>query len=150
MYTTAKYYIQETWSKIEISVEDPKTVNPFVDEAGNRPTNIPPLVVMSLSLRTIMNDKKNVNEIVAASALVCDQVQIDETTPIEKQSKSRFTVVRQLDNKPYPANFTDDVANEKKANGFSIQAERSETSLLNYLIGTYLEKNNTSLRNTHN
>lgn len=88
-----------------------------------------------------MNVKKNVNEIVAASALVCDQVKIDETTPIEKQSKMRFTVVRQLDNKPYPPSFTEAVAKEKKANGLTIQAERSETSLMNYLIGMCIKIN---------
>lgn len=90
---------------------------------------------MSLCLRTIMNEKKNANEIVAASALICDQVQIDDTTPIEKMNKSRFTVVRQLENKPYPANFTETVSKERKENGFGIQVERTEASLLNYLIG---------------
>ncbi|RCI00936.1 DNA-directed DNA polymerase alpha catalytic subunit pol1, partial [Rhizopus stolonifer] len=124
----------ETWCKIEITVDDPKTVNPLQDEDGNRPLHVPPLVVMSLSLRTILNEKKNMNEIIAASAFVCDQVQIDDSQPIEKQSKSRFTVVRQLANKPYPANFMEAVAKERKQNGFSIQVERTETSLLNYLI----------------
>ncbi|KAL7325370.1 DNA-directed DNA polymerase alpha catalytic subunit pol1 [Mucor circinelloides] len=125
----------ETWCKTEISVEDPKTVNPLVDADGNRPINVPPLVVMSLCLRTIMNEKKNVNEIVAAGALVCDQVQIDDTVPIEKMSKARFTAVRQLDGKPYPANFTDMVAAErKKDNGLPIHVERTEASLLNFLL----------------
>lgn len=36
----------------------------------NAPKVSPPLVVMSLNMRTIMNEKKNVNEIVALSALV--------------------------------------------------------------------------------
>ncbi|KAI8366243.1 DNA polymerase family B-domain-containing protein [Blakeslea trispora] len=124
----------ETWCKVEMIVDDPKTVNPLKDEDGNRPLNVPPLVVMSLSLRTIMNDKNNVNEIIAASALVCDQLQIDETVSIEKQSKSRFTVVRQLDNRPYPSSFPEAISREKKQNGFNIQTERTETSLLNFLI----------------
>ncbi|GAA5813555.1 hypothetical protein MFLAVUS_007037 [Mucor flavus] len=124
----------ETWCKIEITVDDPKTVRPLIDESGNRPTDMPPLVVMSLCLRTIMNAKKNVNEIVAASALVCDQVKVDDTTPLEKQSKMRFTVVRQLDNSPYPANFLEAVSKERKTNGFSIQTERTESALLNFLI----------------
>ncbi|CEP11993.1 hypothetical protein [Parasitella parasitica] len=125
----------ETWCKTEISVEDPKTVNPLTDADGNRPTNVPPLVVMSLCLRTIMNEKKNVNEIVAAGALVCDKVQIDDTTPIEKMDKARFSVVRQLDGKPYPANFTEAAMNEKKkSGGLAVQVERTETSLLNFLL----------------
>lgn len=120
---------------MEIGVDDPKTVNPLVDASGNRPLDVPPLIVMSLSLRTIMNEKKNVNEIVAASALVCDQVYIDDTKPIDAQSKMRFTAVRQLENKPYPASFLEAVAKEKKENGLIIQTERTEMALLNYLIG---------------
>lgn len=130
----------ETWCKIEITVDDPKTVRPLVDASGNRPTDMPPLVVMSLCLRTIMNAKKNVNEIVAASALVCDQVKVDDTTPLEKQSKMRFTVVRQLNNNPYPANFLEAVSNERKANGLSIHTERTEAALLNFLIGMFCMK----------
>lgn len=120
---------------MEITVDDPKCVNPLVDASGNRPLDVPPLVVLSLSLRTIMNEKKNVNEIVAASALVCNQVQIDDTKSIEAQTKMRFTVVRQLENKPYPASFLEAVTKERKENGLLIQAERTETALLNYLIG---------------
>ena len=82
-----------------------------------------------------MNSKKNVNEIVAASALVCNQVQIDDTKSLEEQTKMRFTVVRQLESQPYPAGFMEMVGKEKKkSGGFSIQAERTEASLLNFLI----------------
>ncbi|RCH81402.1 DNA polymerase alpha catalytic subunit, partial [Rhizopus azygosporus] len=128
-------WLDETWCKVEITVDDPKTVNPLVDETGNRPINIPPLTVMSLCLRTILNSKKNTNEIIAASALVCNQVQIDDTKTLEDQQKMRFTVVRQLDNRPYPAGLVETLANEKKkAGGFSAQIERTEAALLNYLI----------------
>ncbi|KAI9257390.1 DNA polymerase family B-domain-containing protein [Phascolomyces articulosus] len=123
----------ETWCKAEAIVEDPKLVNPLRDDHGNSPNHIPPLVIMSLSLRTVMNHQKNQNEIVAASGLVCTQVQIDEPIPIEKQSKTRFTIVRQLSNTPYPAGFNDIVARERKA-GFALQVERTENALLNCLI----------------
>ncbi|KAI9032680.1 hypothetical protein CLU79DRAFT_727437 [Phycomyces nitens] len=124
----------ESWCKIEIVVDNPKTCNPLRDAHGNEPLHIPPLVVMSLSLRTLINHQKNVNEIIAASAHVCTQVKIDEPTPVDKQERMRFTVVRQLGNKPYPAGFNDIVAKEKQHNGFSVQVERTEFSLLNYLI----------------
>ncbi|KAJ8662546.1 hypothetical protein O0I10_001507 [Lichtheimia ornata] len=123
----------ETWCKIEIGVNDPKLVNPLKDQDGNAPTHMPPLVVLALSLRTVMNHQKNENEIVAASGLVCNQVQIDEPTPLEAQSKSRFTIVRQLANTPYPAGFNEAAAREKKL-GFPIQVERTENALLNCLI----------------
>lgn len=61
-------------------------------------------------------------------------VQIEEPTPLEAQSKSRFTIVRQLANTPYPAGFNEAAAREKKL-GFPIQVERTENALLNCLIG---------------
>ncbi|KAI8373058.1 DNA polymerase family B-domain-containing protein [Radiomyces spectabilis] len=125
--------INESWCKLELIVNDPKTCNPLRDVNGNTPTHVPPLVVMSLSLRTIMNPQKNTNEIIAASAMVCQKVQIDEPTPIDAQQKTRFAVVRNLANAPYPAGFTDLVAKEKQA-GFPVQVERSESALLNYLL----------------
>ncbi|KAF7726453.1 DNA-directed DNA polymerase alpha catalytic subunit pol1 [Apophysomyces ossiformis] len=120
----------ETWCKVQISVEDPKLCNPL----QNPPSSIPPLVVMSLSLRTVMNSQKNTNEVIAASAMVCNQVQIDQPTPVEEQTKTRFTVVRQLTDVPYPAGFNDAVAKERQQNGFAIHVERTESSLLNFLI----------------
>ncbi|ORZ24563.1 DNA polymerase family B-domain-containing protein [Absidia repens] len=125
---------KETWCKAEFLVNNPKMCNPYRDANGNAPKEIPPLVIMSLSLRTVLNKQKNANEIVAASALVCKNVKIDEPTPIQNQVKIRFTAVRQLSNTPFPPGFQDALAKERKLNNTTIQVERTESSLLNYLI----------------
>ncbi|KAI9303501.1 DNA polymerase family B-domain-containing protein [Cunninghamella echinulata] len=121
---------KESWCKVECIVSDPKSCNPMPDS----PTHGPPLVIMSLNLRTILNRQKNSNEIVAISALVCNQVKIDEPTPIEDQPKQRFTAIRQLANTPYPPGFQDIVNKERQQNKSVIQLERTEASLLNYLL----------------
>ncbi|KAI8147542.1 hypothetical protein BJV82DRAFT_654233 [Fennellomyces sp. T-0311] len=123
----------KTWCKAEYNVYGPNKVTPLRDTDGNAPTHIPPLVVLSLSLRTIMNHQKNQNEIVAASGLVCTQVQIDEPTSIESQPKTRFTILRQLNNTPYPAGFNNLLTRERQ-NGLAIQTERTENALLNCLL----------------
>jgi DNA polymerase alpha subunit A len=61
-------------------------------------------------------------------------VKIDEPTPIQDQAKVRFSAVRQLNNTPFPPGFQDAVARERKLNNATIQVERTESSLLNYLI----------------
>ncbi|KAI8978630.1 DNA polymerase family B-domain-containing protein [Pilobolus umbonatus] len=124
----------ETWSKTELIVEDPKSVHVLVNKNGIKPTHVPPLVVMSLSLRTILNTKRNANEIIAVSAFICDKVQFNDTKPIEQQSKKRFTVIRQLEKTPYPTGFNDLISQEKKSAGFVVQLERTEASILNFLI----------------
>ncbi|KAG0194902.1 DNA-directed DNA polymerase alpha catalytic subunit pol1 [Apophysomyces sp. BC1034] len=117
----------ETWCKVQISLEDPKMCNPM----QNPPTSIPPLVIMSLNLRTVMNSEKNTNEIIAASAMVCNKVQIDEPTPIEEQMKTRFTVVRQLTNIPYPAGFNDYVIVGHNFAGFDLDVLLHRMKALN-------------------
>ncbi|KAJ2960289.1 hypothetical protein NQZ79_g4309 [Umbelopsis isabellina] len=123
----------ETWCKVQAVIEDPKLCNPLKDANGNAPKDIPPLVVMSLSLRTVMNHQKHVNEIVAASAMVCKKVMVDEPTPVEKQEKVKFNVVRQLNGVPYPAGLSD-LINKERKKGNTIHVEKTELALLNLLI----------------
>lgn len=123
----------ETWCKVQAVIEDPKFCNTLKDASGNAPKEVPPLVIMSLSLRTVMNHQKRVNEIVAASAMVCKQVMIDEPTPIEKQLKTNFNVVRQLNGVPYPAGLND-LINKERQKGNVIHIEKTELALLNLLI----------------
>lgn len=59
-----------------IADQDGLNVRPLKDsdlDTGNYPVHCksaPPLTVMSVSLKTVMNYKKNINEIVLASVLV--------------------------------------------------------------------------------
>ncbi|KAJ3315983.1 DNA polymerase alpha catalytic subunit [Boothiomyces sp. JEL0838] len=62
----------------------------------------PPMVVMSLNLRTIMNTHKNVNEIVAVSALTYTNVNCEGES--QDLKGSQFSILRQTD-VPWPDNF---------------------------------------------
>ncbi|ORX49875.1 hypothetical protein DM01DRAFT_363903 [Hesseltinella vesiculosa] len=123
---------KESWCKAEFTVASPKFCLPLRD--GKAAQEVPPLEIMSISLRTIMNKQKNTNEIIAVSALVCKNVMIDEPTPIEKQTKQRFTAIRQLSGTPFPAGFQNAVAKERAKSGVAVQLERTEASLLNFLL----------------
>ena len=61
---------QVSWCKLEVRVRSPKHVNPFKDSDHDAPKDMPPLTVMSLSLRTIVNHKENKREIICATARV--------------------------------------------------------------------------------
>ena len=60
-----------SWCKLEVSVSDPKHIQVLreLDTAGT-PLPPPPLTIMSLSLRVVMNRQRHVNEIVVGSGLV--------------------------------------------------------------------------------
>jgi DNA polymerase alpha subunit A len=59
---------QVSWSKLEATATDPKDINPFPETDVDAPKEVPPLTVMSLSIRTIMNHKENKREVVCASS----------------------------------------------------------------------------------
>ncbi|KAI8365231.1 DNA polymerase family B-domain-containing protein [Radiomyces spectabilis] len=121
---------QETWCKVEVHISAPKLCNPLREDIPPPP----PLAVLSLSLRTVMNHQTNTNEILAVGGLFCDQVQADKPTSMETISKSRFTVIRPLGNKPYPSDIYEAATKERQDRCHHLQVERTETSLLNWLI----------------
>jgi len=51
-------------------VSDPKDVNPFPETDHDAPKDMPPLTVMSLSVRTVVNHKENKREVVCATARI--------------------------------------------------------------------------------
>ena len=61
---------QVSWCKLEVTVSDPKDINPFSETDPEAPKEVPPLTVMSLSVRTIVNHKENKCEVVCATARI--------------------------------------------------------------------------------
>ena len=62
--------MQVSWCKLEATVSDPKDINPFSEMDADAPKDIPPLTIMSLSVRTIVNHRENKREIVCTTARV--------------------------------------------------------------------------------
>lgn len=63
-------YLQVSWCKVEATVPNPKDFNPFSETDASAPKDLPPLNIMSLSLRTIVNHQENKREVVCATARV--------------------------------------------------------------------------------
>lgn len=53
-----------------MTVPDPKDINPFPETDTDAPKDMPPLTVMSLSVRTVVNHKENKREVVCATARI--------------------------------------------------------------------------------
>lgn len=73
MFTSAKTHsesCQVSWCKLEVTVSDPKDINPFSETESDAPKDMPPLTVVSLSIRTIVNHQENKREIVCATARI--------------------------------------------------------------------------------
>ncbi|GJJ73079.1 DNA polymerase alpha subunit A [Entomortierella parvispora] len=115
-----------SWCKTEFTVLDPKHIKPITD------SNIapPPLVVMSLSMRTIINPKDKSNEIVSVSTSVYHEVRLDDPVENNRKNVSKQVLIRKLPSSPFPPGF-DSVIERSK---IKIQKLPSERALLNMLL----------------
>ncbi|KAL0953645.1 hypothetical protein HGRIS_004849 [Hohenbuehelia grisea] len=120
-----------SWCKLEVTVSDPKDINPFPESDPDAPKDIPPLTVMSLSVRTIVNHKENNREIVCATARIWNSMHIEDRTPPERQPCAVHTFVRPLDR--FPSNFE---ARARAGGKGVISPAKNERMLLNSLLVT--------------
>jgi DNA polymerase alpha subunit A len=137
---------QVSWCKLEATVSDPKDINPFPD-SPDAPKETPPLTVMSLSVRTIVNHQENKREVVCTTARIWHNsasilgyissathihtVLIDDPKPPEQLPCTVQTFVRPLDR--FPPNFeAKALANGKGA----ITPVKNERMLLSSLLRT--------------
>ncbi|KAI8620567.1 DNA polymerase family B-domain-containing protein [Chytriomyces sp. MP71] len=122
-----------SWCKLEVIAGSPKMIKPCSEEEIEVDPRIkipPPFVAMSISLRTVMNHEKNSNEIVAACAMVYNNISIDGTSP--PSAPLSYSAIRPLTNVPMPVGFKELVATAKKS-GRSMEVLPNEKGLLNYL-----------------
>ncbi|KAH9893227.1 hypothetical protein C8Q73DRAFT_836492 [Cubamyces lactineus] len=120
-----------SWCKVEATVSDPKDINPFSETDPDAPREMPPLTVVSLSLRTIVNHRENIREIVCATARIWSNLDIDDPTPPEALPCTVRTFVRPLDR--FPPNFEARASNNGKG---VISPMKNERMLLNNILVT--------------
>jgi hypothetical protein len=82
--------ILRSFCKMELSVEDMKSISKMENQLDS-----PPLVVLALSMKTVLNHNTNSNEIVALSAVVHSQVSTEG--PSTQGHYSHFSLLRKLD-----------------------------------------------------
>lgn len=63
-----------SWCKFEVIINSPKDIK--VSASTKNTVDIPLVVVTAISLKTIINQKQNVNEIVSASVVCCDKAKV--------------------------------------------------------------------------
>jgi DNA polymerase alpha subunit A len=113
--------------KLEVQVSDPSLITPL-SESDN--LEAPPLNVMSLALRTVLNVKDNKQEILAISARIYQNLSLSDTTPPEKLACQTFTVMRPVGSN-FPIGF--DGLVKTRARGL-VKLVKQEQELLSYFL----------------
>ncbi|KAL8143366.1 hypothetical protein V2J09_016398 [Rumex salicifolius] len=117
-----------SWCKFEVIVDCSKDI-----KVAAHTVEIPPVTVTAINLKTIINPKQNVHEIVSASIISCNKSKID--TPMLPSEWKRpgmlghFTVIRKLEGGIYPIGFAKKVIDKN-----SEARSNVERALLNRLM----------------
>ncbi|BAD81999.1 putative DNA polymerase alpha catalytic subunit [Oryza sativa Japonica Group] len=125
-----------SWCKFEVTVDSPKDISVLMTSTT---LEVPPVVVAAVNLKTIINEKHNVHEIVSASVICCHRVKIDSPMRSEDWQKrgmlSHFTVMRKLEGSIFPIGLSKESSDRNQKAGSNVLAlESSERALLNRLM----------------
>jgi DNA polymerase alpha subunit A len=102
-----------SWCALELSVESPKQIQrlDLMLPAGTPPRPAPPVVAVTLKLKTVVNPKTQKNEVVSVSAVCHKQVNLDGSTDQSPRFMTQFSLIR-------PTHFEDGVSNIQGAAKF--------------------------------
>ncbi|KAB0345233.1 hypothetical protein FD754_022159 [Muntiacus muntjak] len=112
-----------SWCKVEAMVLKPDLVNVIKDIGP------PPVVVMSLSMKTMQNAKTHENEIIAVSALVHHSFALDKAPP-QPPFQSHFCVVSKPKDCIFPYDFKESI----KEKNVKVEVAATERTLLGFVL----------------
>ncbi|KAK0061049.1 DNA polymerase alpha catalytic subunit [Biomphalaria pfeifferi] len=118
--------VSTSWCKLEALITKPENV--IVSDANIPP---PPLVLMTLNMRTLLNPKTRQNEIIAVSCLIHKEFYMDRPAPKEN-FQQHFCVISKPADLIYPFDFRDQV--KKMAKKMKVDIMPAERGLLGYLL----------------
>ncbi|XP_074785797.1 DNA polymerase alpha catalytic subunit isoform X1 [Athene noctua] len=113
-----------SWCKVEAMAMKPGLVNVVKDLSPP-----PPLVVMSLSMKTTQNPKTHQNEVVAVAALIHQKFPLDKAPP-QPPFQTHFCVV----SKPNDCIFPYDFKEASKKKNAKIEIAATERTLLGFFL----------------
>lgn len=133
---------QVSWCSFELQVDSPKQVQRLdqVLPMGTSPRPAPPVVTVSLKLKTIVNPKTQTNEIVSVSAVCHKQVLLDTSTDQSPSFMTQVSLIRPIhldnvsSNMQGMAKFPRDIDKEIEANMPQLKKMVNERALLSFLL----------------
>lgn len=124
-----------SWCKLELQVLDPKNIVRLDQvESGSRAA--PPVVAVSIKLKTVVNAKTHKSEIVSVSAVCHKEVLLDTASDESPRNMTQITIIRPLGNseKGGVAKFPRDFEREVAATMPELRREYNERALLSCLL----------------
>ena len=130
---------QVSWCSLEIQVDSPKQIR-RLDLAlpGMSPRPPPPVVSVTIKLKTVVNPKTHKNEIASISAVCHKQVLLDTASDESKRHMTQLSMIRPVhwedDNSGTMARFPRDFEQEVRSKMPQLQRMPNERALLNRFV----------------
>jgi DNA polymerase alpha subunit A len=120
-----------SWCKLEFTVESPKNVQRILE---SRPP--PPVVTVSMKLKTIVNPKTHKSEVVSVSAICHKQVMLDTASDESTSNMTQLSLIRPLGTAAAEAlpQFPRDIDQEINRSMPQLQKMPNERALLSRLF----------------
>jgi DNA polymerase alpha subunit A len=116
-----------SFCKLEVQVSKPNLISPLTDSDN---TEAPPLTLMSIAMRTVLNVKDNKQEILTISARIYHDISLTDTTSPEKLPCRSFTIIRPVTSN-FPIGFDSEV--KKRAKGL-VKLVKQEQEILSFFL----------------
>lgn len=113
--------------KLEVQVSKPNLITSMTDTDN---LEAPPLTMMSVAMRTILNVKDNKQEILAISARIYPDISLTDTTPPEDLPCRSFTIIRPIASN-FPIGFEAEVKKRSKA---LVKLVKHEQEILSFFL----------------
>ncbi|KAI8977261.1 DNA polymerase family B-domain-containing protein, partial [Mycotypha africana] len=124
-----------TNSQVNLLLSQPEDCSMIIaEENGN-----PPLTIMSISLKTFVNNNTKRAQIIAASLLICKDVDVDDGESIESSECSLITAVSSPDGRAPPDDLAIHIQGEKEQTNHIILNENNEKDLISTFI-SYMDR----------
>lgn len=119
-----------SWCKVEAICENPNFMSVMTSKSMPPP---PPLTIMALNLKTTVNPKTMLNEIVLVSGLVHNEFYLDKAAPKDEPFRAHFCAISKPSDEVWPFDFNK-VLSQNAGKGPDIKKMDSERALLGFLL----------------
>lgn len=130
---------QVSWCSFELQVDSPKNIQrlDLVLPSGTPPRPTPPVITVTLKLKTIVNLKTQKNEVVSVSAVCHKNVLLDTATDQSPTHMTQLSLIRPIhleQSTAGMAKFPRDLDQEIRAKMPQLKTMQNERALLSFLV----------------
>ena len=130
-----------SWCKMECRIESPKKLmrcDLTKDTTPIQSRSAPPLVTVTMKMKTVVNPKTNKSEIISLSAICLEHVNVDSSTVEQRENMSQISLIRPLGTISSVSgglpHFPRDIDNEIQSSFPGLLKMTNERALLNRFL----------------